>query len=261
MNKTVKTMMSALLVSGFLVLSVDAAYVVLKDNRRMQGTDIRVKPNGDVVLQSATGLLTFPASQVAQAVADKPASFDQAMSLAGSGRYDQAAALLEQIAKDYAKLGWDIKAYEQLGLIYLNQKEPSKSVQAYEKLFRVNSDSEKDVDTLKGYREALFAAKQYDKLKLKLDDAVASGSRAEAARAQIMRGDIKAASGDLEGAALDYFRTAILFEKQKDQHAEALYKAGDTLAQLRDARANDLFRDLLNTYPDSEWTQKARSRG
>lgn len=261
MSKTAKTMMSAFLMGVILSLSADAAYVLLKNGRRMSGTDIRVKPNGDVVLQASSGPLTFPANQVAQAVADKPASFDQAMALAKAGKNDQAAMLLEKIAKSYVKLGWDIKAYKELGRIYVSQGEPSKAVQSYEKLFRVNEASKKDTDTLIGYREALFAAKQYDKLKLKLDEAAASGSRAEAARAQIMRGDIKAASGDLEGAALDYFRTAILFESEKKQHAEALYKAGDTLSQLRDSRAKDLFQTLVNTYPNSDWAQKARSRG
>ena len=66
------------------------------------------------------------------------------------------------------------------------------AVAAYEKLFAASPKSKDDPDVQWAYRQALLDAKQYDKLEPLLDAADrAAASRADAARAQIMRGDMQ----------------------------------------------------------------------
>ena len=81
-----------------------------------------------------------------------------------------------------------------------------------------------------------------------------------AARAQVLRGDLKRKRRQLEPAVQDYLRTVILFENIRDVQPEALYKAGETLEELRDARAKDLFARLQREYPDSKYAARAREK-
>ncbi|MCB1102957.1 MAG: hypothetical protein KDL10_11365, partial [Kiritimatiellae bacterium] len=93
-----------------------------------------------------------------------------------------------------------------------------------------------------------------------LEQVIATGSREQAARAQIMRGDAKMKRGLVEQAVMDYLRSAILFESETSVHPEALLKSAQGLEQLRDPRAKELYRKLVETYPQSPQAQQARGK-
>ena len=104
------------------------------------------------------------------------------------------------------------------------------------------------------------ASKNYNKLELALKTEMKEGSREDAARAQIIRGDILMSQGDTRGAAMDYLKTVLLYKQQQAVQAEALYKAGEALAKMKDPRASDQFKEAVQKYPDSPWAVKARAK-
>lgn len=254
-----KNMLIIASVLGLLV-QARAAVVILPNGNRVEGTDIRARPNGDIILTTPAGQQTFVRGAYAKAQADKPASFDQARALAGQGKHDEAIALLEKIATEYRFLDWDNNAIGAIAQIQTSRGNHKDAVDAYERLFRQSPDLKADAAAQGAYRTALLQAGMHDKLMPMLEEAIAKGSRADAAKAQIMRGDIRLSKGETEAAVMDYLRTAILFESETAVHPESLFKAGEALEKIRDPRAKDMYRRLVEKYPQSELAQKVRGR-
>ncbi|HMO03218.1 MAG TPA: tetratricopeptide repeat protein [Kiritimatiellia bacterium] len=240
--------------------SADAAVVILPNGNRIEGTEIRANRNGDVVLTTAAGQRTFARGQYTQAIADKPASFDQARALAGQGRHDEAITMLETIATEFRFLDWDNKALIAIAQIQSGRGNHKQAVEVYERLFRQAPELRQDAVAQWAYRDALLAAEEFDKLVPQLDDAISKGSRTDAARAQVMRGDVRMRQSQVEAAVMDYLRSAILFETEATVQPEALFKAGQGLEKLRDPRSKEMYRRLVAKYPTSTFAQEARGK-
>ena len=77
-----------------------------------------------------------------------------------------------------------------------------------------------------------------------------------------MRGDIQLAQNNIELAAMDYLRTAILFADVKDAEiqGEACFKAAQALEQLRDPRAKELYGKVVKEYGSSPYAAQARGK-
>jgi tetratricopeptide (TPR) repeat protein len=255
----VKTAIALVTAIGFSG-AVNAAMVVLSNGTQVEGTEIRAQRNGDIILTTPAGQRTFTRGQYTKAVADKPAAYDQARSLAGQKKYDEAIALLEKIASDYRYLDWDNSALAAVAQIQTMRENHKDAVDAYDRLFRQSPELKDDATLQWAYRGALLSAKMFDKLSPSLDQAISSGSRSDAAKAQVMRGDIKLAEGQLEAAVMDYLRSAILFESETSVQPEALMKAGKGLEQMRDPRAKEMYKMLVTKYPASPFAQEARSK-
>jgi tetratricopeptide (TPR) repeat protein len=237
-----------------------AAYVELSNGTRIEGSDIRAKSDGEIILTTPQGQRTFIKGQYVRAFADKPADFDKAKGLAQQKNYDEATKILTDIATRYRYLGWDIQANTLLAQVQFAKGDHAAAASAYEQIFRSSPESAEDGALQWGYRSALLGAKQYDKLNPILTELIGKGSRSDAARAQMMRGDIKMAQNQTEAAFLDYMRTVTLFENEAEVRPEALFKAGDTLEKLRDPRAKELFKQLRDGYPDSPYAQRAAGK-
>jgi len=251
--------LAAMLALGAAGLS-SAATVILPNGSRVDGTAIRASRTGDIILTTAAGQQTFPRGQYAKAIGDKPPAFDQARTLAGQGKHDEAIALLEKIAAEYRFLDWDNNSYIAIAQIQTARGNHTEAVEVFERLIRQAPELKDDAAIQSNYRSALLAAKMFDKLLPSLDQAISSGPRSEAAKAQVMRGDIRLAQGQVEAAVMDYLRTAILFESEKAIQPEALFKAGQGLEQLRDPRAKEMYRKLVQNYPSSSYAQDAKSK-
>lgn len=247
-----------LLLAG--LLAAQASYVITSDNRRIEGTTIRATADGSIVLTTVRGDVTFSPGQFREAMADEPAEWKQAQSLVAAKKYDEAITLLQDVARRYRLLGWDVQAQRLLGRAQALKGDYPAAVTSYETLFRNNAASRSDPETLWSYRQILLEAKQFDKLSAMLNEVVAKGARPDAARAQTMRGDIKLVQNQVEGAAMDYLRTVVLFASERAQQPEALFKAGDALEKLRDPRAKQMFQKLVNEFPSSPEAQQARGR-
>ena len=240
------------------VSAAQAAYVITTTDQRIDGSDIRAKSDGEIILTTPQGTRSFLQGQYKKAVADKPAEIDKASQLVAAKQYDEAIKLLEDVALRYRFLDWDNQARILLPRIYTKKGDFSAAVSSYEKLFALSPKMKEDVEVQNGYRQALLDAKQYDKLETLVNSLIASGTRADAAKAFLMRGDIRALQGQGEQALLDYLRVVMLFESEKEVQPEALFKAFETLKALRDPRAADFSKKLVEEYPDSPYAQKAK---
>lgn len=251
-----------LVVAGVsLALPASAAYVIRADGQRVDGSDIRLKPTGEVVLTTARGQMFFTAGQYRQAVADKPADYDKAVQLVNSRKYDEAIPLLSGVAGRLRGLYWDEAAGLLLMQCAMAKGDGTAAVAAYDRLVAGNPALAEKDNVEEAYHQALIAAKQFDRLEPMLKKALAGTSRLDAAHAQMAYGDLHAAQNRLEEAAMDYLRTALLFRDVKTEtelQAEALFKAGETLQKMRDERgAQHCFQELLQLYPGSRAAEKS----
>ena len=239
-----------------------APYVVLSNGQQVQGSAIRALANGDINLTMDMGMRTFPKGSYVKAVADKPAEYDQAAAAIKAQKFDAAVPLLEGIVAKYRYLGWDVEASKLLAQALLGKGDAEGAVKAYEQLFLLAPAEKQNADAAWGMRRAMLKAKQYPALIRQLDAVAAAGVRAEAARAQTMRGDIQLDQNNVELAALDYLRTAILFADVKDAAilGEATYKAAAALEQLRDPRAKDMYKKVVSDYGASPYAAQARGK-
>jgi tetratricopeptide (TPR) repeat protein len=241
-------------------LSAQAAYVIMTGGQRVDGTDIRAKSDGEIILTTPQGQRSFYPGQYTKAAADKPPEIDKAAQLVAAKQYDEAIKLLEDVVLRYRFLDWDVQARAMLPQVYAKKGDMTGAIAAFDKLFVLSPKSKEEPALQWSYRETLLAAKQYDKLTGQLDQVVAAGSRTDAARAQVMRGDIKADQNQLEGAALDYLRTVVLFKTERTIQPEALSKAAQTLEKLRDPRAKDMYRMLVEEYPGTPEAEAAKAK-
>ena len=239
---------------------VQAAYVVTTQGQRVDGTDIRARANGEIILTTPQGTRTFYPGQYVKAVADKPAEVDRAAQLVAAKRFDDAIKLLEEVVSKYRFLDWDNQARVMIAVAQGGKGDHVAAVSTYEKLFAANPKSREEGDIAWAYRQAMLDAKQFDKLESQLREVIASGSRTDAARAQVMRGDINMAQSQVELAAMDYLRTVVLFKAEKAVQPDALMKAADALEKLRDGRAKDMYRMLVEEYPASPQAQAAKGK-
>jgi len=239
-----------------------APYVVLPNGQQVPGTAIRALANGDVNLTTSAGVRTFPKGSFLKAVADKPAEYDQAVAALNGKKYDEAVKLLTGIVASQRGLDWDVQAAKILPQALLGKGDAEGAVKAYERLFLMSAEEKQNPESAWGLRRALLQAKQYPALLRQLDAVAAGGSRPDAARAQTMRGDIQLAQNNVELAALDYLRTAILFADIRDAAilGEATYKAAAALEQLKDPRAKELFKKVATEYGASPYAAQARGK-
>lgn len=260
--KTLKLLAIGLVLAAFAGTALAAPYVVLPDGQQVQGSAIRALANGDINLTMDMGVRTFPKGSYVKAVADKPAEYDQAAAAIKAQKYDAAIPLLQGIVAKYRYLGWDVEASKLLPQALLGKGDTEGAVKAYEQLFLLAPAEKQNPDSAWGLRRAMLQAKQYPALLRQLDAVAAAGNRAEAARAQTMRGDIQLDQNNVELAALDYLRTAILFTDVKDPAilGEATFKAAAALEQLRDPRAKDMYKKVVTDYGSSPYAVQAKSK-
>ncbi len=250
--------LSAVLI--FLMGSVQAApYVINSAGTRIEGAAIQSAADGTISLTTLNGqVLTFPPGAYRQAVADPPPQMNEVTALAKNGELDRAAEILREIKQKYRFLGWDMRASRMLARVELAGKNFEKAAAEYEALFAARPQMKTVPAERANYMQALLGAGRIAETAALVDEDIASGSREAAARAQIVRGDMKAKSGQLEEALLDYLRTAILFEEQTAVLPEATYKTALALKKLNDPRAAEYFQKVIDEYPESEFAELAR---
>jgi len=199
--------------------------------------------------------IPIPKAQVASLEIDKPAEFDKAAQMIAAKQFDAAIPVLEDIIAKYKMLVWDNRARELLAQAQLT-KDPKKAVATLEEIFATLPKAQASSEVHLLYWIALLAAGREATLKKDLDEVVATGPREMAAIAQVMRGNVNRAAGQKEAALLDYLRTVVLFDQVKSVQPEALFRAAEMLDELRDPRAEDVRKKLVQEYKDSEYASK-----
>ncbi|MCX6996747.1 MAG: hypothetical protein NTV49_06600 [Kiritimatiellaeota bacterium] len=250
----------ALLLAGQGAAASQAAYVITTIGQRITGTGISAKANGEITLTIGQGAQIFLPGQYTLAVADQPPEYEQAQQLIAGKKYDQAIALLNNLVIKYQWLDWDIKASLLLAEAALQQGNPAAAVQQCEKSMTAYPRLKEDAAFQTQFRKTLIGARLFTRVEPLLAAAIGAGNRANAARAQLQRGDLRLAQGRTEEAAMDYLRTALLFTAEKELQPEALSKAAGALDKLNDkASAKMLYQKLKALYPSSPYAEQAGS--
>jgi outer membrane protein assembly factor BamD (BamD/ComL family) len=182
----------------------------------------------------------------------------QVEALVKNGDFAGAATLLRCIKEQYRFLGWDQRASQMLARVELAQKNFKASAVEYEALFAAQPQLKTMPAERANYMQALAGSHRTKEAAAMIDEDIASGSRDAAARAQVVRGDMKAVSGQYEEALLDYLRTSLLFTEQTNVLPEATYKAAVALKKLNDPRAAEYFQKVITEFPESEFSIKAK---
>ncbi len=250
----------ALTVGGLAVaVPVQAANkVFLTNGRQMVAKAVQWRAGAQeyrVELPDGT-VLPIPKAQVDRLEIDKPAAYDKAAQAIASKQYDVAIPVLDGLVTEYAMRVWDNEARRLLAVAYMGKNEAKKAASALDDYFANVPKAQVPADVQLLYWNALLGADRASTLKKDLDEVVASGSREMAAAAQVMRGNMNRQAGQKETALLDYLRVVILFENVKAVQPEALFKAAELLEELRDARAEQLRKKLVQEYKDSEWAAR-----
>lgn len=243
-----------------LAWPVEAAHVILTDGRRMEGSAIRARANGDVILTTPRGDLTFTRGQYTEAWAPRPREIEQARQQLQAGNHEQVISTLEGVVSQFRNLGWDNEALILIGRAQTNLGQYSSAMSSFQRLFQNAPNRREDSNVRWAFYRSMLGSGELDRLERNLNELISDGERVDAARAQVMRGDIKMQRGLAEAAVLDYLRTVVLFSAQREVQAEALYKAGVALESMRDDRANQMFRKVINEYGQSSFARQARER-
>lgn len=200
-------------------VSVEAAHVVTQTGRQINGSEISAEADGSVTLRTVDGqAMTFRKGQYREAVADRPSALAQAEELLKNGQGDAAIPLLRQVKSACRFLAWDRTAARLLADHYFETGRFAEAAEEYRFL--------DDPAAQARLREALVKSGDAAALLPELERDIATGSREAAAQAYLLRGDWKAAGGDLAGARRDWLKVATFFTAQQECVKEAEQKLG-----------------------------------
>lgn len=233
-----------------------APFVINSAGSKVVGSAIQSAPDGTILLTTLNNqTLTFRKGSYRQAFADKPKEMFQVEQMVKEKNLIAVAEILRRVKEEYPFLGWDRRASLMLARVYLPMKQFKDSAREYEELFAAQPELMKNLKERSNYMQALLGSGRIDEVAKMVDEDIASGSREAAARAQVVRGDMKAAGGQYEEALLDYLRTAILFKAQTAVLPEATYKTGVALKKMNDPRAAKYFQKVIDEFPESEYAE------
>ncbi len=258
----VKMAVLSVLVAGAAMTVAAQDSILLTNGRKLAARSIQWR-EGEKAYRVETpegAISTIPKAQVQRVDVKKPADWDKATAMMAAKQYAAAIPLLDGIATSYRMLGWDGEARRLLANAYLGMKEPKKAADALESYMESMPKAEIPVEVTQTYWNVLLQAGRGAMLKKDLDEVIASGPRPMVAAAMMMRGNMNREGGQKEPALLDYLRVVILFENIRELQPEALFKAAEILDELRDPRADELRKKLVQEYKDSEYAAKVSGK-
>lgn len=248
--------MAACCMSAWTVMAQDV--VQLTNGKRFQVRSIRwIESEQKYRVEMMDGsVLPLPKAQVQGLAIAKPTDYDKVVAMLAAKQYTAAIPILEDIIIKYKMLNWDNQARTLLAKTYLALPDPKKAAGVLDGYMASVPKLEVPAELIQVYWTALLQSNQGGALKKELDSVVATGARPMVATAMVMRGNMNRESGQKEVALLDYLRVVILFENIREVQPEALYKAAEILEELRDPRADELRKKLVQEYKDSDYAAK-----
>jgi len=232
----------------------DPPYVVLDDGRRVSGVSVRADEDGQILLNTGRGVLTFEAGT--RVVTARPRELDRAIQHMQQRQFTEAAAQLRVVIEEYRYLGWDLEALKLLPRAYIGAGRPGQAADTYTRLFERAPETRRDGDELMRYFQSLETDGRTDALIAQLDDAIRQAPRNVAAWAQLRRGQAAFEAGEYEAALLDFKRTADFFRDQSELLPEALYRTAVTLRRLNNDAAQRYYQELRQDHADSPFASR-----
>lgn len=257
-----KRMMSLAVTIAVVLLngvSADAANVVtMKSGTAIPFKEIRYKESSrEYVITDAKDIIRqVPKADVEKIDIDKPPAMAKAEQMVASGQANEAVAALNDIISKFNMCVWDTKARQLLVKIYYGKQQYKEATALLKKMIENTPADEIPLTLLRDYWKSLIDSDQQAELKKELDRAAGNGARDVMAVAQLMRANTALKAGQKEDALLDFLRVVLLFEDVKEVQAEALFNAADVMEGLKDPRATEMRKRIIQQYPDSEYAKK-----
>ena len=250
---------------AWLVLGTAASqanpYVVLRDGRRIDGVSIRVRPaDRAVILVHDAGQVTFTRDQYAQAVGPRPAELDAGLRALQARRWDEAIAQFETVTRQSRFLTWDERAWLGIARAQEGKGDRQAALRAYERLLEINPRAEQEEEVRWGYYRTLVMLRRTDTVLPKLTEWIRDGGRGDAARAYLLRGDLRVAQEQYEEGVLDYLRAVMFFRRETEVMPEAHLRVAETLERMRDNRSREWYRRVVEEFPNSPQATTARAK-
>jgi hypothetical protein len=250
--------LGVLTVCGVLPAARAVDVVHLTNGKAIQAVDIQWRESEQSYRVSTPDgvIMPVPKSQVERLEIARPPAFAQAETMMGARQFAAAVPILDEIVSKYTMRVWDGEARKLLAQAHLALNDPKKAADALSGYMSGIPKADIPAETILLYWRALLAAGRGSTLKKELDDVIVSGTRPMAAAAMVMRGNMNREAGQKEVAVLDYLRVVILFENVKSVQPEALFKAAELLEEMRDSRADELKKRLVQEYRDRDYAAK-----
>lgn len=217
----------------------------------------------EYVVTTDRGQFTFPADQVERVEVNPPAELAAAVKRVQAGSAAAAIPTLQEIAKEYRNLTYDVEATRWLIAAYLAQGKAGDAVRAAETVIRDKPEAAYMGEMAVQYWQALIKDNKASSLNRLLEKAIASGDKTAAAEALVARGDSIMARGasraNAEEALRDgYLRVILLYaDPALPAYPAALYKGAQAFDGMgQGSRANTLREKLKAECPTSEWARK-----
>ncbi len=261
-NKSVKIAVCSMLVAVLATASVLAQGVMTqiteKSGRKLTGPCRWLKASKIYIITVDRIDIKVSPSQVASVRVKEPSTLRDLLRKVPAA---SAVPGLKKIAKDYEMLQHDVAAIVGLAKCYAAQNNHSEVEKMCEQAIRSNPSLGQDDELAPVYWDALLALKKHSELEGALKKAIEQGSRPLAAIAQIKRGHIYRAQGNLKEANIDgYLRTILLYNRVKEVQPEAYYYSIKCFEELKQtAYADRLRKKMLAEFPRDPYTEKIKS--
>ncbi len=235
-------MSMALFAAGiFQAAAQERPYVILSDNRKMEGIGLTAAADGTLTLQvDAAGVRsTFRPNQVKMAYTPKPdevAKMEQAFQ---SRRYSEVLQAAGAAFSKYRYLGWgDMIAYLE-GMCHVRQNRFDEGLKSFQK-GRPHAGLNGAL-LLRGAVEALIGLKKYSEAQQNIGNLIKSGDPANAAFGFNAKGRILVEQNKKKEAALEYMKCIFVIGKQQapEQFQDAKQSVVALLKEMNHPRLAD----------------------
>lgn len=233
----------------------DTQYLIARTKAKMAITDPSKKADAIASLEKA--------------IADHPNHFRYWQAVQWLGRvhaahkdFPAANARFDELEASPLK-SYKMSAKVAKGRVLLSQNKPAEAEASFEGVVAMQPST----PTEKASRyEAILGKARCQQLQSRFGDAVkllddiVKNTTAEdselQARAFLQKGDCFRGQNQPKWAILEYLKVALVYEKEKGPHAEALYQLVQLWPQVRPERAAGAAAELRRMHPNSEWTKK-----
>jgi len=263
--KAIAVIAAMFLAAGAVTAADVIGVMVLKNNKRMEGTITWNSRRKVYTIKKITGKVTLSMrqDQVVGLIIPKPKKLTSVEAALRKGASPTAAIpVLNSIIDDYFMLKWDKTATRLLAEVYIQNNQAKEAVKACERLIGDNPEAAWKGEMAPSYWAALLKAERPAKLSGLIENAIKTGDRITSAHALLMRGDmLRKESDSTENArkALrdGYLRVVTLYSREKSVQPEALYKAAKCFDKLgQTSRADQMRTTLKSEYGSSSWALK-----
>ncbi|MCL1909378.1 MAG: hypothetical protein FWG05_00410 [Kiritimatiellaeota bacterium] len=202
---------------------------------------------------------TYSPADIIKMEIQPPANFRAVSDQIRGANPESAIPALNKWVTDYKMLEWDGIAAAEIAKIHKKSKKWDEIVKLGDKVVAENPGAAVTSVFAPLYWEALLqSGKSSSRLEKWVDDAIATASGSIAAAALNIRGDMLRADKKLKEALVDgYLRVALMYTKEGETNAEALYKAAEVFSELgQSSYAEKMRAQLNNAHRSSPWTRK-----